>query len=112
MTRVCLCLGFLIELTALATPLFANELPFVVKQKLLQLVIPETAIGVYVHEIGSSQPVLTINADSGMNPASVMKLLTTYAGLELLGPAYTWQTILYANGKITDEVLYLSLIHI
>jgi len=110
MIRVCLCLGFLIELTALATPLFANELPFAVKQKLLQLAIPETAIGVYVHEIGSSQPALTINADSSMNPASVMKLLTTYAGLELLGPAYTWQTILYANGKITDDVLYGDLI--
>jgi hypothetical protein len=27
-----------------------------------------------------------------MNPASAMKLLTTYAGLELLGPAHTWRT--------------------
>ena len=27
-----------------------------------------------------------------MNPASVMKLVTTYAALELLGPAYRWKT--------------------
>lgn len=111
MTRICLYLGFLIGMTAtLAAPIFANELPFVVKQKLQQLTIPETMVGVYVHEIGASQPVLTINADSGMNPASVMKLLTTYAGLELLGPAYAWQTKLYANGKITDGILYGDLI--
>lgn len=31
-----------------------------------------------------------------MNPASVMKLLTTYAGLDMLGPAYTWRTEVYA----------------
>ena len=34
-----------------------------------------------------------------------MKLVTTYAGLEILGPAYTWQTVLYAHGKIVDGVL-------
>ena len=31
-----------------------------------------------------------------MNPASVMKLVTTYAALELLGPAYRWKTEVYA----------------
>lgn len=110
MTRISLYLGFLIGLTTLATPIIANELPFVVKQKLQQLAIPETAIGIYIHEIGASQPALAINADFGMNPASAMKLLTTYAGLELLGPAYTWQTMLYANGQVTDGVLYGDLI--
>jgi D-alanyl-D-alanine carboxypeptidase/D-alanyl-D-alanine-endopeptidase (penicillin-binding protein 4) len=46
-----------------------------------------------------------------MNPASVMKLLTTYAGLELLGPAHTWRTEVLAeaaavNGRV-DGNLYL-----
>jgi len=40
-----------------------------------------------------------------MNPASVMKLLTTYAGLELLGPAYTWSTDVYALGPVRDGTL-------
>ena len=45
-----------------------------------------------------------------MNPASVMKLVTTFAGLELLGPAYTWKTELYANGMINGDTLQGDLI--
>ena len=105
MIHICLYLSLLILQIALPASAFSNELPLTVKQKLLQIAIPESAIGVYVQEIGASQPIVAVNADSAMNPASVMKLLTTYAGLELLGPAYTWPTMLYANGKITDGVL-------
>ena len=110
MIHICLYLSLLILQIALPASAFSNELPLTVKQKLLQIAIPESAIGVYVQEIGASQPIVAVNADSAMNPASVMKLLTTYAGLELLGPAYTWPTMLYANGKIIDGVLHGDLI--
>ena len=36
-------------------------------------------------------------------PASVMKLVTTYSALELLGPAYRWKTEVYVDGN--DVVL-------
>lgn len=93
-------------------PVFALEqqLPLVVKQKLQQFGIPESAIGVYIHEIGASKPLLAINADAAMNPASVMKLLTTYAGLELLGPAHTWTTSIYTHGTLADGVLHGDLV--
>jgi D-alanyl-D-alanine carboxypeptidase/D-alanyl-D-alanine-endopeptidase (penicillin-binding protein 4) len=110
MFRIYLCLGLLFLYSAPPASAFSHELPLTVQQKLQQLAIPETAIGVYVQEIGKSQPIVAINADSAMNPASVMKLLTTYAGLELLGPAYTWPTMLYANGNIMDGVLHGDLI--
>ena len=110
MSRIYRYLGLSALLISLPVAVFANELPLVVKQKLLQAAISETAIGVYIQEIGASQPIVAVNAESAMNPASVMKLLTTYAGLELLGPAYTWPTMLYANGKITDGVLHGDLI--
>lgn len=103
-------LGLLAWLIISATPVAAADLPLTVKQKLQQLAIPEAAIGVYVHEIGAREPLLAVNADTAMNPASVMKLLTTYAGLELLGPAYTWPTMLYADGPIIDGVLHGDLI--
>lgn len=112
MSRVYWYLGLLSVSIALAlpSPVFAGGLPIVVKQKLKQSAIPQTAIGVYVREIGASKPMIAINADSSMNPASVMKLLTTYAGLELLGPAYTWPTMLYADGTMTDGVLHGDLV--
>ena len=37
-----------------------------------------------------------------VNPASVMKLVTTYAGLDLLGADYTWKTSFYADGPLVD----------
>lgn len=110
MLRNGLYLGLFILQSACSASAFSTELPLTVKQKLLKLAIPETAIGVYVQEIGTNQPIVSVNADSAMNPASVMKLLTTYAGLELLGPAYTWPTMLYANGKLTEGVLYGDLV--
>lgn len=90
--------------------LAADQLPPPVKQKLTQAGIPESAVGIYVHTIGAPQPEIAFNADAAMNPASVMKLVTTYAGLEILGPAYSWQTVLYAHGKITDGVLHGDLV--
>jgi D-alanyl-D-alanine carboxypeptidase/D-alanyl-D-alanine-endopeptidase (penicillin-binding protein 4) len=45
-----------------------------------------------------------------MNPASVMKLVTTYAALEMLGPAYRWKTEAYADGTLRDGVLEGNLV--
>ena len=51
-----------------------------------------------MQEVGAPRPELAINAAAPMNPASMMKLVTTYAALELLGPAYRWKTEAYADG--------------
>ena len=45
-----------------------------------------------------------------MNPASLMKLLTTYAGLDLLGPAWTWATPVWLQGAVHDGVLEGNLV--
>jgi D-alanyl-D-alanine carboxypeptidase/D-alanyl-D-alanine-endopeptidase (penicillin-binding protein 4) len=53
------------------------------------------------------RPVLRLahRADAAMNPASVMKLVTTYAGLELLGPEFTWTNRVYVDGPVINGVL-------
>ena len=81
------------------------QLPEPVVRALAQTGIPESAAAFYVHEIGAERPLLAAGAERAMNPASSIKLLTTYAGLELLGPAYTWVTEAYAAGMLKDEVL-------
>ena len=49
------------------------------------------------------------NADVSVNPASTMKLVTTYAALELLGPTHQWKTEFYTDGTLKDGVLQGSL---
>jgi D-alanyl-D-alanine carboxypeptidase/D-alanyl-D-alanine-endopeptidase (penicillin-binding protein 4) len=89
---------------ALATTAQA-QLPEPVARALVKIGIPEASAALYVHETGAERPLLTAGADRAMNPASTIKLLTTYAGLDLLGPAYQWNTEAYAAGPLKDGVL-------
>jgi D-alanyl-D-alanine carboxypeptidase/D-alanyl-D-alanine-endopeptidase (penicillin-binding protein 4) len=50
-------------------------------------------------------PRLAWQADVPMNPASVMKLVTTSAALDLLGPDYLWKTRVFTQGSVQDGVL-------
>src|SRR5512135_425473 len=83
----------------------AAPLPAAVRQELKQAHIPQSGIAVEVREIGKHTPLISINAQRPMNPASTMKLLTTFAALDLLGPAYTWKTEAYIDGELKDGVL-------
>ena len=86
------------------------DLPQPVKQALARAKLPEASIAVYVHEIGAHRPVVAHGEERVLNPASTMKLVTTYAALELLGPAYVWQTEAYGGGPLVDGVLNGDLI--
>src|SRR5690606_13298161 len=48
---------------------------------------------------------IVYNADVSVNPASTMKLVTTYAALELLGPTHQWKTEFYTDGALKNGVL-------
>lgn len=54
---------------------------------------------------GRTQPLLALNADQAMNPASTMKLVTTYAALELLGPAFKWKTVAASSAPLVGSRL-------
>ncbi len=89
---------------------FAAPLPPAVLQELKSAGIPLDAVAVSVHEVGAKRSLISLNDATPMNPASTMKLLTTFAGLELLGPAYTWKTEAYLDGKLENGVLQGDLI--
>jgi D-alanyl-D-alanine carboxypeptidase/D-alanyl-D-alanine-endopeptidase (penicillin-binding protein 4) len=55
-------------------------------------------------------PRLHHHAEASVNPASVMKLITTYAGLSLLGPDFTWRNRVYVDGTVNSGVLQGNLI--
>ena len=71
----------------------AQSLPASVAAALGRAQIPASAMSIYVAPVESAQPPrLTWQPQASMNPASVMKLVTTYAALEQLGPTYVWRT--------------------
>jgi serine-type D-Ala-D-Ala carboxypeptidase/endopeptidase (penicillin-binding protein 4) len=88
----------------------AQTLPAPVEQALKRAQIPLSAVAAYVQDVDGGRPHLAYNATQAMNPASTMKLVTTYAALELLGPTYTWKTEVYAGGRLEGGVLQGNLI--
>ncbi len=83
----------------------AADYPAPVAQALKHAGIPQAATAVWVAEVDATRPRLAVNARAALNPASTMKLVTTYAALDLLGPAYVWKTEAYATGALADGVL-------
>ena len=85
-------------------------LPASVLDALKQANIPQTSVGVYVQAVDANQPLITHNAQKSLNPASVMKLVTTNAALDLLTPAHRWKTEVYRDGEVVNGVLHGNLI--
>lgn len=85
-------------------------LPETVSNALKKAGIPESGTAVFVQAVDSDQPSIELNGHKQMNPASVMKLVTTYAALELLKPTFRWKTEVYADGMIESGILDGNLI--
>src|SRR6266850_2820896 len=89
----------MIAAAALAFKSGAADLPPAAQKALRGAGVPPGSVAAWVQEVGSPRPIVAVRADAPVNPASVMKLVTTYAALELLGPAYRWKTEVYLDGE-------------
>lgn len=106
MARFCrLALASILMLALLPSAAAARGLPKPVAEALRAASVPAHAVAVVVQEVGAARASLSVNAGAAFNPASAMKLFTTLAALELLGPAYHWKTEAYAAGPLRDGVL-------
>jgi D-alanyl-D-alanine carboxypeptidase/D-alanyl-D-alanine-endopeptidase (penicillin-binding protein 4) len=100
--------GWLLALAAL--PATAQGLPAEVDAALARAKVPRDAIVLLVADAdGKAPPRLAHRTDAPVNPASIAKLATTYAGLELLGPAFTWSTPVYVEGAVREGTLHGNL---
>lgn len=101
------CLRSFLLAAALAAPSLggARELPRSLADALRAAAVPQSSVAIVVQDVAAVRPALSHNAGVAMNPASVMKLVTTFAALELLGPAYRWKTEAYGSGPLRDGVL-------
>ena len=86
-------------------PEAAPALPPQVRQALRAAQIPEDALSVVIEEAGGTRTLLSHRPREPVNPASLAKLITTYAALDLLGPSWQWNTPLYTEGPVRDGVL-------
>jgi D-alanyl-D-alanine carboxypeptidase/D-alanyl-D-alanine-endopeptidase (penicillin-binding protein 4) len=83
----------------------AREPPKPVRDALRQAGIPLESVSVVVQGIEGSPIPVSHRAAEPMNPASVMKLVTSYAALDLLGPAFTFRTDFLVTGEVKGGVL-------
>lgn len=86
-----------------------SALPAKVEQALKANKIPASSLAVMTVPLSGQGSGLQFNADASLNPASTMKLVTTYAALELLGPNHQWKTEFYADGPLKNGVLHGNL---
>ncbi len=97
-----------IIVTLTAALVNANEntaLPESVRNALATYSLDPEKLSVLVRDLETGKDVLRVHPTVSRNPASTMKLLTGLAALELLGPAYRWQTKVYATAKPVNGVI-------
>lgn len=83
----------------------ASALPEPVARALASQRIESGSVSVLVQRLDDQEPLLAYLSDQPRNPASVMKLFTTFAALDFLGPAYRWETSVHAESVSEDGVV-------
>ncbi len=92
-----------LSLHGLAAPA-TRGLPAEVEAALDQAKLPRDALAVVVQEVGSNTSRVSWQPQKLVNPASLAKLITTSAALDLLGPAWTWSTPVWLQGTLQNGV--------
>ncbi len=67
--------------------------------------IQPSEIGYAVIDLNTGEELALYRDDVAMNPASTMKLLTSYAALRELGSHYTWTTEFKSDAKVVNGIL-------
>jgi D-alanyl-D-alanine carboxypeptidase/D-alanyl-D-alanine-endopeptidase (penicillin-binding protein 4) len=67
--------------------------------------LPQSAVSFSIIDADSGLPKLGHNPDTPRSPASTVKVVTTFAALDLLGPSFTWRTRASIRGEIADGIL-------
>lgn len=86
------------------------DIPAAVAKQLRRQKISPEDVSLYVHKLSEAAPRVSFNAQVPRSPASTIKLLTTKAGLDILGPTYSWKTEAYVTGTLTHGRLLGDLI--
>ena len=67
--------------------------------------IPLSSVSLIVQPLDADKPIISLNPDIARNPASAIKLVTSYSAIETLGAGYRWPTEFYLRGELNNGVL-------
>lgn len=87
-----------------------QHLPVEIISLLQRKGIREHGMSVFVQDVNSPKPLLAYQDRISRVPASVMKLITSYAALGTLGPNYRWPLDILTTGQIKNGTLQGDLI--
>ena len=106
-TKTVILLAFCLLFFISAMPARANPtgLPSAVSNLMQARGIPESSLSVVIKKVGSKQSTISHYPDTSRNPASAMKLVTTAAALQLLGPQHRWHTQVLVHGQVQGNTL-------
>jgi len=79
--------------------------PAPVAQTIAAQHLPPNSLSFVIVDPDTGRPVLGQNIDTPRSPASTIKVVTTFASLDLLGPTYVWHTRAAFRGKLDNGVL-------
>lgn len=89
-----------------------SVLPDDLQRLLSKYSVPAKSVSMFVQRVDQEKPLLAWRSEAARNPASTIKLLTTFVALDRLGPTYTWKTEFYAAqppvGGVVEGDLYLK----
>lgn len=84
---------------------YADSLPERPRAVLNQQLVPDASVTVVVRDVMTGESLVELNPAVSRPPASTMKLVPTWAALELLGPAYAWKTRAWSDAPVVKGVL-------
>ncbi|MGA2189646.1 MAG: D-alanyl-D-alanine carboxypeptidase/D-alanyl-D-alanine-endopeptidase [Steroidobacteraceae bacterium] len=91
--------------TVTATALAVMGAPPPVARTMAAQHLPAGGMSFAILDPDSGRLIAGQNLDTPRSPASTIKVLTTFASLELLGPAYVWHTRAAVRGELHNGVL-------
>src|SRR5271157_126268 len=99
------CLAIAVALMASARSIALADAPAPVARTIEEQRLPSGAVSFAIVDPDSGRVLASLNGDTPRSPASTIKTLTTFAGLDVLGPAFAWHTRALLRGELMDGVL-------
>lgn len=102
--RIALACGCAVLCAAAAAAGLGRADPAAITQLMAAQRLPSGAVSFVIVDADTGRIVMSHNPNTPRSPASTIKTLTTFAALDMLGPAFVWQT----RALLHDGDLYLQ----